>query len=458
MTKKGFLGVLGLWAWTLASAGAQTVSLDQAVEEALSRGADQAIWAANLSASRAVEAAARARAGLTVSPSLAYGATETWSQPSKTSDELVGHSATAGVTVATPLTSLAFEGTRSLTAGPSGISVSADKGTATVRQVLWNGYPGGTTQATVEKAALTLKIAEWNAQTNRNKLVLAVKQAYFTLLSAQESLNQLTQAQKQRQETVRFVQTKFDLGQATALDLKQARINALTADLDLEAGKSALDAARRRLANQLGRADDSLLEAASEPDPGVTVATKDQAVAAALAQRPEPLIAQANLRAAQIDADLVFGASIPSVTLTGGVTYSKDAVKDTGSVVGTLGLSLGGPLVDGGLSAAQKAQAEAQKTTALMQYQQSLKTIPVDVAEAWNTWQINQGRHEVAALALEVAQGQRQVVQAQYDAGLKNLTDLQTSDVALSSAQLALLKAKITAQLSALALQSLMGQ
>lgn len=448
--------VLGL-ALGWSTLEAQTLSLNQAVEEALSRGADQAIWAANLVASRSAEAAARARAGLTISSTLAYAGSETWSDPSKASDSTTPHSGTAGLTVATPLTTLTLGATRSVTVGPSAITVQPDEGTLSLRQVLWNGYPGGPLQASAEKAGLSLKIAEWNAQSNRNKLVVTVKQAYFTLLSAQEALNQLVQTQKQRKETAQFVQTKFDLGQATGLDLKQAAINARTADLDLAGGQSALDAARRRLTNLLGRAD-SLVVAAAEPAPEVPVKTVEEAVALALGQRPEPLIAQANARSAQIDADSALGSTTPTISLTGGLKVTRDLTKNTGALTGSVGVSVGAPLVDAGSSSASLAQATAQKTVAQAQYDQWLRSIPVDVTEAWNTWQVNNGRLEVAHLSLEVAQLQRQVVQAQFDAGLKTLTDLQTSDIALSTSQLALLRAKITAQLSALTLQSLMGQ
>jgi len=103
------------------------------------------------------------------------------------------------------------------------------------------------------------------------------------------------------------------------------------------------------------------------------------------------------------------------------------------------------------------AQASAQKVAAQVQYDQLLKSIPVDVAEAWSAWQVNQQRFDVAVASVEVALGQRQVTQAQFDSGLKALSDLQAADIAVSTAQFNRLKAKITSQLSALQLQNLLG-
>ena len=367
MTKKGFLALLSL-AVTL-NAGAQT-TLDQAVQEALTKGADQETWAAGLAGSQASEAAARARAGLTLSSSLGYSATQTQSDPARTSDSVVPHTASAGLTLAAGPSSLTLRANRKMNL-ESDPAVLSDGGSANLNIVLWNGYPGGATQASADKAALALKVAQWNSQSSRNKLIVNVKQAYFTLLSAQEALNQLTQTQKQRAEASKFAETKFSLGQATALDLKQAKINARTADLDLSAGRSTLETARRRLANLMGRPDTDPLTVATEPDPTVAVETLDQAVELALRQRVEPLVAQANARSAQIDADAAFGSATPSVSLTGTLNLSKNAAATSPLAYdGTVGVSIGAPLWDAGLSSAQQAQAQAQKTTAQIQYQQ----------------------------------------------------------------------------------------
>lgn len=457
MVPQGFLRFLLLLG--AVPIGAQVLTLDQAVQEALSKGSEQVVWAAGLASSRAAEAAARARAGLTVSTNLGYSASETRSDPSKASDDTLPHNGSAGLTIGTPLTSLSVKGTRKLATTGGDTIVLGDEASLSFSQALWNGYWGGSAQAAADKAAQSLRTAELNAQVAHNRLILTVKQAYFTLLSAQEAVGQLTQTQKQRQDSLRFAQTKQQLGQATTLDLKQAQINARTADLDLEAGRSALEVARRRLANLVGRPESEPLWVAAEPDPAIPAATLEAAVEAALRQRIEPLVAQATIRSAQIDEATAFGASTPSVTLSGGLTYTKtQSPKNEGALVGNVSVSVGAPLIDAGLSGAQRAQAQAQRTVAETQYQQTLKSIPVDVAEAWNNWQVARGRLEVAALSVEVAEGQRLVVQAQFDAGLKTLADIQTSDTALSTAQLNLLKAKITAQLSALTLQSQMGQ
>lgn len=470
------LGILVLGATFLASAGwGESLTLEQAVDAALARGPDQAILAAGLASSRAVNAQAQARVGLTVTPSVGYNASETWNDPGRaqvttgasadpkvstvgtaTYDGAVPQNLQAGVTVATPLTSLAVKGTEAFQPSPTGDLNHLSSASAGVTQVLWNGYPGGPAQAAADKAALALRVAELNAQASRNRLVLTVKQAFYTLLSTQESMAQLVQTRDSRKDALRFVQARYDLKQATGLDLKAAQINLQSAELDLQSGQSALDVARRRLANLMGRGDQAF-SAAVAPDPKVPATTLDDAVALALKNRVDPQIAQANAASAQVDATSAWGAALPTVNLSGGLTYTKDWQRNTAAYLGTVGVSVGVPLVDAGAAAGLAAQAAAQKVSAQTQYEQLLRSIPVDVAEAWSAWQVSQQRYDVAGASVDVAQGQRQVVQAQFDAGLKTITDLQTADIAVTTAQFALLKAKITAQLAALQLQNLLG-
>jgi|GEM_PF-3047972 outer membrane protein TolC len=459
------LTVLATWpVWS------EPITLNEAVKQALSRGAEQSILAAGLAGAKAVLAQAQAKAGLTVVPTAGYNASQTWNSPPQTrtgpavasvglvtSDGVVPQSASAGVTVSTPLTALSIRGTETFQAGSAGDLNHLTGGSLNLTQTIWNGYPGGLPQAAADRATLNLRVAELNSVSGRNTLILNVKRAFYTLLSAQEGIRLLVQTSDSRKASLEFVQSLTQVNQATRLDLKTAEINAASAELDLRAGRSALEVAQRRLANLMGRDDGNPLAAAVEPDPVLTVSSLDEAVQTALRHRVEPKIAQTNAQLAQIDADSAAGASLPSVQVSGGLAVAKDWQQDAGSLLGTVGVSVGVPLIDAGASAGLSAQAEANRTAALAQYRQLLRMIPADVAEAWNALQIDQDRLTVAAASVDVAQGQLEVTKAQFESGLKMLFDVQNAEINLSSAQAGLLKAKITKLLSALRLQDLLG-
>ena len=463
-----------------SSLWSQALSLNQAVEAALASGADHTILEANLASAQAVLSLAQARVGLTATAAASYNASEAFNNPARelvtvatkttptvdplvmsvgsiSKDGVIPQNAQASVTLATPQTSLTLRSTEGFQIAPDGSFNHATTGTASVSQVLYSGYPGGSLQAALDKALLAAEVAALNAQSNRNKLVLSVKQAFYTLLSAQETMAQLEVALSQRREALRFTSAKANLGQATGLDLKTAQINLRSAELDQIAGQSSLEVARKRLANLMGRPVAQGFTAALEPDPAVQAASLEEAIQLALQNRVEPKVAKANAASAAVDAAVALTAMNPSVNLTGSVNGSYDWQSNVSSAVVVLGVSLGLPVTDAGAAVSLGLQAGAARSVAQTQEMQLQRSVPVDVSEAWNAWKVSQQRHDLAVLSQELAEGQKQVVQAQFDNGLKNLSDLQTAEVALSTAGLNLVKAKIAAQLAALQLQSLLG-
>ncbi|HTH13182.1 MAG TPA: TolC family protein, partial [Spirochaetia bacterium] len=340
---------------------------------------------------------------------------------------------------------------------PDGTSRSAATGSVKVTQTLWNGYWGGPTQAAADKASLAFQIAQLNAQTAQNKTVLTVKQAYFTLLSAQENLNLLTTTLASRKTTLQFTQSKFALQQATQIDLLTAQVNERSAELDLADGQNALNTARKRLANLMGLPTDAALAATAEPDPALPVTTLDDAVALGLKNRTELLVANLNAQSSLVDLNLAAGASTPSVSVSGQVSDTLDLSASRSVVVGLVGLTLGAPLWDGGAAGASTAQAQKTRDSYLTQVHQLGRSIPVDIEEGWNAYQQAAKRYELAGINAQNFELQLTVTKAQLDAGIKTLADEFTAEINASTAEFGLLKAKITAQLAALQLQSLLG-
>jgi outer membrane protein len=489
MKKPRFVTVAVALLWLAGPAFAQTpaappLPLSQAVERALAQGDDVALQKATLDAAQSANGLANAKNGFTVSATVGYtgsrsfndstytpaasattytapattaGASSAPSAGSATPDGVLLHTPTATLTLGTPLTSVTGGWTSGYEAWPDGTSRLTGTATAKVTQTLWNGYWGGTTQAAVDKAALTFQIAQLNAQASRNKIVLTVKQAFFTLLSAQDNLNLLTTTLESRKTTLQFTQAKYDLKQATDTDLLTAQVNEGSAELDLADGQNTLNTARQRLANLLGLPTDTAFTALTEPDPAPPAATLDEAIALGKKQRTELQIADLNARSSAIDAALARGTATPTVAVSGGVSDVVDLTASRSVLVASVGVSVGAPLWDAGVSGTTADQAEKLRTGYVTQVHQLGQSIPVDIQEGWNAWVQAQKRYELAKVNQKNYDLQLVVAKAQLDAGSKTLADEFTAEINASTAEFALLKAKITAQLAALTLQSLLG-
>ena len=463
------------------SEATETISLSQAVSQALKAGDDVAILQANLQASQAANALAQAKNGFTVGTSLSYGASEASNSPgvkvnsmpnpytnsqvasstaavgSATTDGILVQNPKVTVTAGTPLTSLSGSWSTGIQTWPDGSSRNVSTASAALSQTIWNGYWGGPTQAAADKASLSYQSAQLTAQASRNKTVLAVKQAFYTLLSAQENLTLLQTTLESRKTTLAFVQAKYSLRQATDVDLLTAQVNEKTSELDLVDGQNTLATARQRLANLLGLPTEHLFTASQEPDPPAPATSLDEAVALGLKNRTDLQIANLNARSAQVDQTLAMGSLVPSVAVTGGVTSLTDNTASKSVLVGQVGVTLGAALWDAGAGSSQISQAERTRTAYLTQVHQLERSIPVDIKEAWNTWQQALKRLELARVNVQNYDLQLKVTKLQLDAGTKTLTDQFTAEINASTAAFGLLKAKITAQLAALQLQSLLG-
>jgi len=465
---------------------AQALTLEQAIRQALDHGPDNAVVAATLTAARAGDARTQAAAGWTATSSLAYSTAKAINDPvsnfklttaaaaaasssagtrvsslASAPDDVMPQQATGTLVLATPVTSLTTTGTETFQVNPDGNILAATTVASNLNQTLLAGYFGGATQAAADKSALTYQSAQATALANTSKVILNVKTAFFTLAAAQDRVDVYTQTLGQRQDALKFTQVKAQVGTATAYDIKVAQAAVRSAQLDLIGGQNALVTAQAKLANLLGPTAGPVKALPS--DTSVPATSVEDAVNLALKNRSELITTGLSARSSAIDAAVASGAAIPTVVLTGGVSYTManamTAVTTTNvsSLVGTVGVKVTPPNLDGGQADAQALQARNQQAIYQTQLDQLRRSIPVDVTDAWNTWVLNGQRFDLAKTQVDNAEVNRQILKNQFDAGSKLFSDWLTAEVAYSTAQLAVVNARLTWLQSAATLQNLMG-
>jgi outer membrane protein TolC len=269
-----------------------TLTLGQATDAALGQGADSRILAKNLDIGREQYRLSVAQNSFSLSGSVGENAAYGFGDSTLLGDNLLGsgfsQTPQAGLSLASPLTNVgvtiipyqppsalasAFSpllsffspGSSAATPGPTGsIGLS-------VSQTLWNGYPGGTGRAAVEKSLLALRGAELTTASGRQNVVSAVTQAYFVMLGAQRNLSVKKEIREQQASLLAQISAVEALKQATAIDLRTAQINAQSADIDAQSAENDLRIARIRLAQLIGWPRDRQFVVAEQDDPQVPV-------------------------------------------------------------------------------------------------------------------------------------------------------------------------------------------
>lgn len=463
--KRSALILVALLFPLVASAAQQAtpvLSLTQVIDAALAGGDDNKILNGNLEVARAQHALNVSKNSLTLAGNAGYGQAVLFGDPTLQTRLATSSGPSAGVSVAGPLTSISVSTSPySLSAAAPGVATTAPALAVvgvSVSQTLWNGYPGGPAQATVDKSLLTLQGKEAATASGRLSLVYTIKQAYYTMLTAQRSLALKSQTLDKQNTLLRQIQAIYDLKQATLVDLKTAQINAQSAQIDVDSANNDLRAARVTLATLMGQPADTSFTVADVPDPSVPVTTVDDAVAEALKRRMELKQLELNIKSGAVDLAVARGLATPTVSVTGGL--AMDVLwgqTPTSAYQVTAGVKLAMPILDAGTAQNQADAAARQNAVYSVQQVQTQKSITMSVRNAWAGWQLSQERLDLAKNQAALTALQLQIYKAQFDNGTASNQDLLTASVTDANAQSAVLSATNTEHLAILQLLNAMG-
>jgi outer membrane protein TolC len=459
-------------------APALTLTLAQATEAALARGADSAVLQRTLDIGREQYQLSVSQGSFALSGSLgenaAYGFGDATLLTGNSLASGFSQTPQAGLSLASPLTSVGVTVTPYVAPNPlladlaqlssifSPSAPAAAPGATgsiglNVSQVLWNGYPGGTVRASLEKALLSLRGKELSTQAGRQNIVSAVTQAYFVMLGAQRTLAVKGAIAGQQNALLSQMRAIHEIQQATTIDLRTAEINAQSADIDARGAENDLRIARIRLAQLIGLPRETPFTLAEEQDPQLPAGSVEQAIEQALQRRTEPQQVELNRRAAAIDRDLIRGMTTPTVSVSGGVTVIHDWQLLSTAGQGTMGLKVALPLLDAGAADHQIEANRIQNEVYGVQQEQLRARIATDVEEAWELVQVSLQRLQVARLGAEKFELKFSLKKTEAQYGTAKNQDLLDASIDLANARSAVVRAQRDAQLAVLQLRNAMG-
>ena len=325
-----------------------------------------------------------------------------------------------------------------------------------VTQTLWNGYPGGPTQATVDKSLLTLQSKVLSTDSGRLAIVFRVKQAYFALLAAQQNSAVTRQILEKQNALLAQISAIHKLRQASDVDLKTAQINAHSAQVDVENADHVQRIARIQLAILMGRPPESEFTVSQPDAQTLPAATMQEAITLALSRRVDFQQLELNRKSNAVDLALARGQATPSVSVTGGVSQFYDWTGQS-AWLANAGVKVAMPILDAGAVKNLVDAALKQDEIYMLQERQLQKSIAATIQNDWEAVQIQNERVEVARMTAENDDLLVEVYRIQNQNGTASAQDLLTASVNAASARTAYVQAQSNAQLAVLQLLSDMG-
>jgi TolC family type I secretion outer membrane protein len=317
----------------------------------------------------------------------------------------------------------------------------------------------GGRDAAVDLARESLLAADWAHNNTLQVVLLSAVQAYYQVYATSEALQAAAASEKASLTSLEATRARLRVGNATRADVLQAQTAYSQAQLSRTQREGDAANARGVLANQLGLSADREVRIAPPPDlqaQQVAERAVGELIELAKSRRPDLAAAQAQVRAAESNIKLQQAQGKPSLSLfgTAGATHT---VPGSDPRIGAIGLQLNIPFFTGYRNTYQILQAREQ-----LDLQQATRDkLATDVAlDVWTAYQELRTQGQALTTATELlasAQESYNVALARYRAGVGTITDLLNAQSALAIAQLQVIQARFSWNVSKATLAKAIG-
>lgn len=303
--------------------------------------------------------------------------------------------------------------------------------TATYEIDFWGGK-----RASRDSAQFALQASEFDRATVELTLLSGVANTYAQALSLREQSRIAELNLANAQNVLKLVQTRFDSGSATALELAQQKSLVAAQQRQLPLVQQQARDALISLAALLGRPVQDL-QTGAEPFDRLQWPTISAGVPSdLLSRRPDIARAEAQLAAAEADVKVARAAMLPSVTLSAqlgsGANQFDDIIR---SPFYNLTAGLLAPVFNNGRLSAERDKARARQEELLETYRAAIINGFADVEKALNSIRGLDAQRQWQSEELNQAQTAFDIAQSRYQAGAEDLLTVLETQRTLYAAQ-----------------------
>jgi multidrug efflux system outer membrane protein len=320
----------------------------------------------------------------------------------------------------------------------SGASQGLSNNANVPAQTLWRAQAGvsyevdmfGRVANTVEAARDDLQQSEALLRSVQLALQADVAQHYFALREYDAEAQVFADAVALREQALKLVQQRYDLGEISQLDLARAQAELATARSDSMTVERLRATSEHSLAVLLGKAPAQFSIA---PNPLVAVNLRIPAglPSSLLERRPDIAAAERAMAAANARIGVAKAAFFPSLTLTGAAGFESDSLgslfkwSSRTFLLGPLtGTALNLPIFDGGKRKGDLANARAVYEENVATYRQQVLVAFQEVEDGLSDLRIFEEQTRTQAVAVDATARAAQLSRSQYNEGAVTYLDV----------------------------------
>lgn len=269
--------------------------------------------------------------------------------------------------------------------------------------------------------------------TQRESVVLNVKQSYYNLLAARRLLGVADETLRQNQQHLELAQGRFGVGLAPKFDVTSAQVQLATTELNQLTARNNVSVARETLRNALGLTQPMDFDIVDDLGAERIEITDDQALQAAYDRRPELQSIHAQQRADSEQIAALKKDYLPYLTGNGGYNWSGSnyPLQSSWNIGAAVNLSI----FNGGLTTAQIGEAEANLSNLKYNEEVLRQNIALEVRQAVLNLQQAEESIRVTEKGLQQARENLDLAEGRYQTGVGNIIELTDAQASLTSAE-----------------------
>ena len=310
----------------------------------------------------------------------------------------------------------------------------------------WTVWNGNQNHNQVKANKLSEQQAELTVEQTANTIQEKIAQLYVQILYQTEAIDVCRQSLETSQRNEERGREMVEVGKMSKADLAQLSAQRATAEYDLVQAESTLANYKLQLKQQLEITGDQSFDidvtAANDQQALTTIPAMTDVYEQALLLRPEIKNTELALKASEVQLKIAKAGHLPTISLTGGLgtSTSSNNSKEWGQQMQTnfdasAGIGVSIPIFDQRKAKTAVNKANIQRELALLDQQDKQKKLYATIEGFWLDAQTNQQKFRAASATVESEQQSYDLLQEQFNLGLKNIVELMTGKTSLLKAQ-----------------------
>ncbi|MCD8183539.1 MAG: TolC family protein [Bacteroides sp.] len=333
----------------------------------------------------------------------------------------------------------------------------------------WTLYNGGKRLNTLKQQRMNNRIAELNVAQSENSIEESITQTYVQILYAAEAVKVNEATLEVSQAECERACALLAAGSIAKSDLAQLEAQVSTDKYQLVTAQATLQDYKLQL-KQLLELDGEEEMNLYIPELGgenvlSPLPTKTDVYRSALALRPEIEAGRLNVSTSELDINIARSGYIPTLSLSAGIgttnangsdfTFAEQIKQNWNN---SLGVTVSVPIFNNRQTKSAIQKAKLQKQTSELDLLDEQKTLYKTIEGLWLDANSAQQRYAAAVEKLRSTQTSYDLIQEQFNLGMKNTVELLTEKSNLLNAQQETLQAKYMAILNTQLLKFYQGE